>query len=73
MEDVADRGYFCDMNNPRYKKISKHEVEGKSIRRERLSGEVQDVFGSYFRVFCIVVGIVFIAKGMVGIIWRTLN
>lgn len=73
MEDVADRGYFCDMNNPRYKKIAKSEVEGKSIRRERLSGEVQDVFGSYFRMYCIVVGIFFIVKGMAGIIWRTLH
>lgn len=73
LEVTTDRGYFCAMNNPRYKKISKSEQGDENLRREPLPGKVQDVFVSYFRVFSIVVGLVFIVKGMVGIIWRTLH
>lgn len=61
------------MNNPGYKKIPKSEHGDENIRREPLPGKALDVFVSYFRVFSIVVGLVFLVKGMGGILWRTLH
>ena len=64
------RGDFFDMKNPTYKKLSKAEKETAVHGREIL---LDRMYTGYFRVFCIVVGFVFLIKGIVGIIWRTLH
>jgi len=61
------------MNNPKYKKLAKSETDAMNRFRRLNPNKYHNAPNVYWSVIWISIGIIFITKGIVRIIWRLLH